>query len=219
MHPAVTCVIINFRTPDLLRRAVTSFRRQYPALPLLLIDNGSDDESSFLLRSNQKEFPSATEIILNRRNLHHGPAMHQALCFLRTGSALFLDSDCEVKKGGFVEAMLALAEQDPRIYAVGTLVSMNKRGFDVPPGENAFAYIRPVCMLLKRDLYLNLPPFRRHGTPCLENMKQAVASGLRLLHFPVEEFIDHRGRGTAGPHGYRLGLRGKLNHLMNRFGL
>ena len=42
---AVTVVVINFGTPDLTRRAAESFRSFYPLLPLLLIDNGSQDES------------------------------------------------------------------------------------------------------------------------------------------------------------------------------
>lgn len=216
---AVTVVVINFGTPDLTRRAAESFRSFYPLLPLLLIDNGSQDESRRTLEELLVLAPEATELILNGSNRHHGPAMDQALRHVHTPYVLFLDSDCEVLRGEFVEAMIALAENMPGAYAVGKKIFMNDRGFDMPEQPGVHPYIRPICMLVRRDLYLQLPPFERHGAPCLANMRAAAAEGLQLIHFPVEEYVRHEGRGTASRHGYRLGWRGRLNHLMNRIGL
>jgi glycosyltransferase involved in cell wall biosynthesis len=216
---AVTVAIINFGTPDLTRRAVESFRSLYPSLPLLLIDNGSQDESRRTLEELRSLAPAATELILNESNRHHGPAMDQALRHVQTPYVLFLDSDCEVLRGEFVEAMIGLAGKAPGAYAVGKKIFMNDRGFDVAEGPGAHPYIRPICMLIRRELYLRLPPFERHGAPCLANMRAALAEGLPLAHFPVEDYVRHEGRGTASRHGYRLGWRGRLNHLMNRIGL
>jgi len=216
---AVTAVVINFRTPDLARRAVESFRSFYPTLPLLLIDNGSEDDSRRTLERVRALAPVNTELILNDANRHHGPAMDQALHSVRTPYVLFIDSDCEVLHGGFVEAMLARAGQNPRIYSVGKKIFMNDRGFDVPEQPGAHPYIRPICMLVRREFYLLLPPFERHGAPCLANMRAAQASGFDLIHFPVEDYVHHEGRGTAARHGYRLGWRGRLNHFMNKIGL
>jgi glycosyltransferase involved in cell wall biosynthesis len=217
--PGVTAVVINFRTPDLTRRVIESFRSFYPALPLLLVDNGSEDESGRTLEELRAVAPGKTTLILNPSNRHHGPAMDQALRTVDTPFVLFLDSDCEVVQGGFVEAMLAHAMEDPRNYIVGKKIFMNDRGFDVAEEPGAHPYIRPICMLVRRELYLGLPPFERHGAPCLANMRAARTTGLGLIHFPVEEFVRHEGRGTASRHGYRLGWRGRLNHLMNKIGL
>ncbi len=217
-HP-VTAVVVHFRTPDLLRRAVSSIRTHYPDLPLLLIDNGSGDQSPDLLRGLQTESPETTGIILNDRNLHHGPAMDQALHRVTTPYVFFLDSDAELTRGGILEAMFSAAAQDTRHYAVGKKIFMNKRGFDVSDRPGATPYIRPICMLIHRERYFLLPPFERHGAPCLRNMKAAISAGYSLISFPVDEYMHHRGRGTAGTHGYRLGIRGKLNHLLNRLGL
>ena len=220
MNPsAVTAVVINFRTPDLTRRAVESFRSFYPSPPLLLIDNGSGDESRESLEQLCSQAPDRTRLILNESNVHHGPAMDQALHLVNTPFALFLDSDCEVLRGGFVEAMLARAGEDPRNYAVGKKIFMNDRGFDILEGPGAHPYIRPICMLVRREIYLQCPPFERHGAPCLANMRAAQASGFELVSFPVEDFVRHEGRGTASRYGYRLGWRGRLNHLMNKIGL
>jgi GT2 family glycosyltransferase len=217
---SVTAVIVNYQTPDLVERAVTSLRKHYPLLPLLLIDNGSRDASRESLARLRESAPHQTDLLLNDRNLHHGPAMDQALRTLQAESVFFLDSDCEILRAGFLELMQDALAQDPGNYIVGKRVWMNKRGFDVSPDHgDAVPYIRPVGMLIRRRTYLTLPPFRRHGTPCLENMREAAHRGHQLVDFPVEEYVRHDGRGTAGRYGYGLGLRGKLNYLFNKLGI
>jgi glycosyltransferase involved in cell wall biosynthesis len=215
----VTTVVINFRTPALTECAVTSFRSFYPSIPLLIIDNGSRDRSLEVLDALQRQSAHNIDILVNRRNLHHGPAMNQALHHLHSPFVLFLDSDCVVRRGGFLELMLELGRAKPGNYAVGKRITMNRRGFDVADGLPGHPYIRPICMLVKRELYLQLPPFERHGAPCLLNMWAAADRGLALVHFPVEDYLTHEGRGTARRHGYRLGLKGKINHFFNRIGL
>jgi glycosyltransferase involved in cell wall biosynthesis len=216
---SVSAVIINFQTPDLTERAVRSFRRFYPLVPLLLIDNGSGDRSADALRALAAESPATTELLINNGNLHHGPAMHQAMTVRREDRILFLDSDCEVLRGGFLEAMMTEIDSAPQGYAAGKRIFMNERGFDVPESAGAIPYLRPICLLVDRALYAALPPFAKHGAPCLANMKGASERGLRLCHVPVEEYVRHLGRGTARRFGYRLGMRGKWNHLLNRLGL
>ena len=212
-------VIINFRTPDLLQRIIQSTRQYYPTLPLLLIDNGSDDESEEIINRLQHQSPANTDVIIHARNMHHGPAMDHALRILNCKYVLFMDSDCEMVKGGFLESMVDRLERDPIAYAAGKRIFMNKRGFDVESADHSYPYIRPICMLIKRELYISLPPFQRHGAPCLENMIAAVDRGLALIDFPVLEYISHAGRGTASRYGYNLGWHGRLNYFLNKIGL
>ena len=212
-------VMVNFNTPDLTQAAVTSFRHFYPDINLILIDNGSSDNSITTLHHLQQRYPDNTEVIKHSRNLHHGPAMDAGVRNATTHYVMFLDSDCEVTTGGFIEPMLTSLESDPMNYAVGKKIFMNRRGFDVDDEKNGIPYIRPFCMMLKRDLYFLLLPFRRHGSPCLANMRTATQRGYRLIDFPVEQFVKHEGRGTAGPFGYNLGFRGKLNYLLNKMGI
>jgi hypothetical protein len=215
--PSVTAVVINFQTLDLTGRAVSSFRRFYPAIPLLLIDNGSADQNAD--RLSRLDPTGLTTLVLNPENIHHGPAMDQAIRSMATTFVFFLDSDCEVKAGGFLERMIADLSGDESAYAAGKRIFMNARGFDTAESADAHPYIRPICMTLKRDLYLQLPPFQKHGAPCLTNMIAAAARGFKLVHIPVEEYVNHDGRGTAARFGYRLGLQGWLNHFLNRLGL
>ena len=211
----VTAVIVNYRTPDLTARAVRSLLGVYPSLPLTIIDNGSGAESREALEKLRSGRPDGTSVVYNAGNIHHGPAMDQALREARTPFVLLLDSDAEVTAGGFIEQMLKLLGADG--YAAGRLIHMNARGFDTEGG--GIPYIRPICMLIRREMYVALPPFERHGAPCLANMKEASHRNLRLAHIDVFQYIRHDGRGTASRYGYGLGFRGRLNHLLNRFGL
>jgi hypothetical protein len=213
----VTAVIINFRTLDLTRRAVTSFRAVYPSTPLLLIDNGSGSKDAEALQQLAAESSPRAATLLLPRNIHHGPAMDAALHHLHSPFVLFLDSDCIIRRGEFMEALCESLESNPLAYAAGKKIALDDRGFDITGGAG-HPYIRPICMLVKRELYFQLPPFRRHGAPCLANMQGAIRKGFLLIAFPIEEYITHEGRGTASRHGYRLGLSGKLNHLLHRFG-
>lgn len=215
----VTAVIVNFRTPDLTRAAAVSFRSVYGRTPLLLIDNGSGPKGAAAIRRVADDAAVRASLFLLGSNIHHGPAMDLALKRLSSPFVMFLDSDCVVRRGGFVEEMQRTLEHDPRVYAVGKKIFMNDRGFDVEASPAAHPYIRPICMMIRRSMYGTLPPFRRHGAPCLENMIGARRAGLELVHFPVEDFVEHAGRGTASRHGYRLGLRGKWNHFLHRLGL
>jgi len=215
----ISAVIINYRTGDLVKRAVESLRRYYAEIPLLLIDNGSGDGSENILKHFAGTSPAYTELIINASNLHHGPAMDQALHYLQSPFVLFIDSDCEIYEGGFIELMTQTLEQNERNYVAGKKVFMDKRGFDVASGERATEYIRPICMLLRRDIYLTLPKFIMHGAPCLDNMKTAAGRGFTLVNFQIEQYVKHTGRGTAGRYGYRLGWRGRFNYLLHKIGI
>lgn len=215
----VTAVIINYQTPDLTKQAIVSFRNFYPDVPLILIDNGSHDESVKVLTDLQNTQPSTTKLVLNRTNIHHGPAMDQAINLCSTDMVLFLDSDCKVLRGGFIEAMVELIVQDMQNYAVGKTEFLNKRGFRVKPNQTGIRYIRPICMLIRKSLYCKLPPFQLHGAPCLDNMKEAAERNFGLIEFDINQFIFHQGRGTASKFGYGLGMRGKVNYLLNKLNL
>lgn len=217
MSAPLSAVIVHYQTPDLIRRSVGSFRRFYPELPLLVIDNGSTPETAAFLRSLLESHQPA-ELLLNTTNIHHGPAMDQGMRHLRTPLVLLMDSDAMIINDGLLDRMRPAFDEDPLTYAVGPVTWMDARGFDLPPGAGGHPYVRPICMLLRRELYLSLPPFERHGAPCLRNMIAAVARQYRLVDFPVQQYIQHEGRGTAARHGYALGLRGRLNHLLHRLG-
>jgi glycosyltransferase involved in cell wall biosynthesis len=212
----VSAAVVNYQTPDLLEAAVESFCRMYPRVPLLIIDNGSRDGSPALIHGLHAARPGQITTLLLEENRYHGPAMHVAMQQLHTPYVYIFDSDTETERGGFLEAMTALLADEETRYGAGQIVHVNKRGFAARSGVPVLASAH---MLLKRDLYHQLPPFVHHGLPALANFAAAAARGYRLCAFPIQAYVRHLGRGTADRYGYGLGVRSKLDFLLNKLGL
>ncbi len=211
----ITTVIINFQTPDLLKTAVSSFKTQYPEAKLLILDNGSKDDSVEVIHGLAERFSNITIISLEE-NIYHGPAM-DLVCkkHIKSEYTFFLDSDTETKKGGFLEKMLSLFEHE-KVYGVGEFNVVNKRGFKASSG---LTILQTPYMLLKTEVYNHLPPFIHHGQPTLNNFTAAREEGFELVEFKISECIDHKWRGTADKFGYGLGWRGKLDYVLNKLGI
>ena len=60
MLQKIGVIIINFQTPDLLQNAVVSFRSFYPAVDLLIVDNGSKDNSLDIINTLMENYPAVT---------------------------------------------------------------------------------------------------------------------------------------------------------------
>lgn len=209
----VSIAIVNFQTADLTETAIRSFRAAYPDVHILVIDNGSKDESPHLIRSLAHELDLETMFL--EQNRYHGPAMDLAMHRLETPFVFMLDSDTETKRGGFLESMLELCEPE-RVYGAGKVVQVNRRGFTVPDG---IPVLVSAYMLLRRKTYLTLPPFVHHGLPALRNFEAAMSEGYQLAEFPVQDYVKHLGRGTAERFGYGLGLKSRFEYLLSRLGL
>jgi glycosyltransferase involved in cell wall biosynthesis len=216
MSDQVRTVIINFQTPDLLRIAVESFRKFYPQSQLTIIDNGSEDISRDVIRGMQRDTPQHTDVLFLGENIFHGPAMHRAMNEVKEDYVFFLDSDTETNKNGFLEAMQGEIEKSANIYGVGRYLTVSKRGFQKITGITVLA---PAYMMIRRNIYFDLRPFEHHGMPVLKNFVSAQERGFKLNSFPIEEYIEHRWRGTASRFGYGLGWRSKIDLVLNKMGL
>ncbi len=212
----VTVLIINYKTRDLTEQCIASFLAAYPTVQLLVIDNGSHDDSTAYLRHVVQHYPQVTGIF-NNENRFHGPALHQGVLASTTPYVFTLDSDSVVLCSGFLEAMLTLF-QDPATYAVGSLRCMDRFGYDQPAGTKCYTYyIHPSSMLLERAKYVTLKRFVHHGSPCLYNMHNAQRCGYRLYDFPVEDYCHHLGRGTCSRYGYHLGIKTLIESYLSKW--
>jgi glycosyltransferase involved in cell wall biosynthesis len=214
---SITAVVVNFRTLELTRRCVESFIAHYPRVPLILIDNGSRDESTDYVREAARSH-AHIHAVLNPRNRYHGPSLDQGVRFAETSHVFTLDSDCEVLRGGFLELMHASFD-DPATYAVGELRYKNRFGYTYgyddraqPNKPGRIPYVHPYAMLLDREKYLGLRRFIHHGAPCIRNMEDASRAGYAVLNFPVHEFVHHLTRGTSASQGYGL-VRGVAHRI------
>lgn len=211
----VSAAVVNFQTPDLLETAVRSFHGAYPNVPLLIVDNGSSDHSPDVIRGLQHDLGPSISVRLLSENRYHGPAMDLALHELASRFVYVFDSDTETTRAGFLEEMVELAAAE-NVYGVGKIAQVNKRGFAVRSG---IPVLVSAYMLLARDTYEALPPFVHHGLPALNNFRAAAEQGYQLKSFPIDEYVTHFGRGTAERFGYGLGIRSRVDYLLNKLGI
>lgn len=212
----VCVVVTNFQTIDLLEIAVESFRKFYPDVKMLIVDNGSKDQSRAAIRALAQKNPARVLTRFYERNIYHGPAMHAAALEREEPYLFYLDSDTQTMRGGFLERMVSVLNEDEKLYGVGRVDHVNKRGFSSAEGT---PILISAYMMLRRKTYFELPSFKHHGMPTMDNFAAAAAKGYSLKHFEMDNYIRHYGRGTASRFGYGLGLRGKLNFLLNKVGL
>lgn len=213
----ISVFIVNYRTPDLLEVAAASFRKFYPDVELVVVDNGSNDSSAEVIDRLISLNPEKTKKIMLERNYFHGPAMDTAIRASTKDTVFFLDTDTETYRGGFIEQMLAELNSGETVYGVGRTDRVTKRGFADEHGSETI--LISAYMMLKKRMYLELPPFIHHGMPTLENFSTAAERGFELRHFDIDAYIRHAGRGTAGRFGYGLGFRSKMDYLLNKVGL
>lgn len=142
MRPAV--YIPNFNGAQIIGRALGSLREQSRPVDVVVVDNGSGDNSLALLR---EEYPEVTVLGLGR-NIGFGPALNHAVREHRADPLIFLNSDVECEPR-FVEALLdtaaegvqsvagvLLQEQAPELIdSAGVVADRTLMGFDYLHGE------------------------------------------------------------------------------------
>ncbi len=214
MLDEITIIIVHFKTLDYTKKALNSIRKFYPPIRIILVNNGDDEESkSFLTGFAHADVNML--LLTPGKNLHHGPGMHEAIKQVSSEWFLTFDSDCEILKNNLFEDMFQIV--DEKTYAVGEILNINKYGFFARKGEESFKYVHPKCGLFNRKIYWKLPPFEKHGAPCITNQFQAQKDNYSLINFPVDDYVHHVQRGTASIYGYKLGLKGRLNWIKNKF--
>lgn len=193
----VCSIVVNHRTLDLTRTFIESYRRFYPDLPMLVVDNGSHDESSEYIKSLDR---GQFQVVLHDMNYGHGWALDAAIACCNADLVMCFDSDCEVLKGDFIEPMVK-AFNDPNLYAIGMFHKVNRGGIDTfiqaDPEGKEYPYVHPSTGMYRRSMYLDLPPFRHHGSPCIDNMIEAHRRGWGVVEFPgIRDYVSHPWAGT-----------------------
>jgi GT2 family glycosyltransferase len=146
VRPAI--YIPNFNGAAQLGRTLRSLGEQTRPIDVVLVDNGSSDESVELTRS---ELPEATVLAFGR-NLGFGPAINRALAEHPGDPVILLNNDAEAEPR-FVEALLdglgegtqsvagvLLQERAPELIdSAGVVADATLMGFDYLHGEPAGA--------------------------------------------------------------------------------
>lgn len=189
----VTAIVVNFKTKHLIKQAVQTFRKFYQSVPLIIIDNASNDSSTEWIESKRGD---GIEVIINRNNIGHGPALDIGMKQCRTRYVFTFDSDILFNRGGFLEEMQRKIDG---AYAIGWLRWVNRNGvaargsFDK---AKLCPYIHPCFALFDLDIYNQLIPFVNKGAPLVDNMHDARNKGYSVVSFPFERYADHLVAGT-----------------------
>jgi len=198
VYENVTVILINHKTKKLTNEARRTMMLYYPKIPLVLIDNGSGDESTLYVKTVGEMHENITAV-LNEKNIGHGPAINQGIALAKTPYVFLYDSDASLKCAGLLEAMIAEFERNPKqLYVTGWLRSVDKWS-GVPTGKkggNVISYIHPHAAMIDREKFLQLTPMENSGAPCVGNMRSALAQGFELQDFPVQNYVKHLIAGT-----------------------
>ncbi|RKY28038.1 MAG: glycosyltransferase family 2 protein [Planctomycetota bacterium] len=121
MKPRVALIVLTMNNLSDTAVALESLSAlTYPNCEIILVDNGSTDDSIPVLR---ERFPHVT-IIENGRNLGFAAGNNAGLEFARTGGAdymMLLNNDIEVEPD-FLDILVEAVESDPRIGMIGPAI-------------------------------------------------------------------------------------------------
>jgi GT2 family glycosyltransferase/tetratricopeptide (TPR) repeat protein len=197
------------------------WRHTQPPYELILVDNGSHDDTPALLAQVQRRpGPIRVEVLRNPSNLGFAKGCNQALAQARGRYLVFLNNDTVVT-AGWLERLLAWAQHDwPTVGLVGPLsnYATPPQQVAVPytdgPGLDAFAAQRRqrylgqavqvprlsgFCLLARRELLERIGGFdERYGIGFFEDDDlgwRAQDAGFRLL-LALDVFVHHFGSRT-----------------------
>ncbi|MYM95031.1 O-linked N-acetylglucosamine transferase family protein [Duganella vulcania] len=186
----IPMIAVSYNAPDLIASLLGTFRQFYPDNPVTIID-GSTPEIAAQIAPIAAQYPGVRFIPFGY-NIHHGPGMAWAIENLElSGQVLFLDSDVEILKRGFLESLVENLE--PHMYGVGNVTPVNADG--QPHGAGSMPYLHPACMLTNIEVVRQWPLPVKHGAPMLPPMVAMAQAGqsdrlMRNIAWVNNDFSD-----------------------------
>ncbi len=117
--PAVSIIILNYqRGADTLECLESVFHIDYPNFEVIVVDNGSTDDSLSKIRTR---YPRA-RIIKNQRNLGFAEGNNVGIKASNSPYVLLLNDDVVVEKN-ILQDLVEAAESDPKTGVAGPVVS------------------------------------------------------------------------------------------------
>ena len=240
--PRVGIVVLNWNNLEASARCLRSLASaSYPARRVYLLDNASTDGSWEAL---QAEFSGQFELLRNSGNLGFSagcnPGIRRAFAD-GCDYALLLNNDCVVTDPGFIEAMVSLAESDPRIGLVGGKIvfwpettriwstggSLEFWGAERHIGHREIdqgqydtvasrTFISGALMLIRRSVVEaigELPEAYFFGKEEWEYSSRAIRAGFRLCYQPAAR-IAHEASNSTDPTDLMYVYNGTLAKIL-----
>ncbi|WP_194784490.1 glycosyltransferase family 2 protein [Actinomyces haliotis] len=120
-RPSALVVIVNWRRPDLTRRAATSIEHQLGVHDrLVVVDNASEDGSVEELRK------TGLDVIVNSSNAGFGSGVNLGAHGMREDTLVLLNNDA-VADDGFIDALVMPLAASSRLGATTALILLSGR--------------------------------------------------------------------------------------------
>ncbi|SEO60229.1 Predicted O-linked N-acetylglucosamine transferase, SPINDLY family [Duganella sp. CF517] len=200
----IPIISVSYNSPDLIEALLRTLRQFYTNRVYII--DGSNPDVAEKIRAITDGFENV-EFIPFGYNIHHGPGLRWAINHLGlSGEVLFLDSDVEIIKGGFIESLHSHLR--PGMYGVGTIQPVNEQGYDRADG--VVRYLHPACMLTNIEVVRQWPMPIKHGAPMISTMLAIHQAGAHDLIGSIEwvredfapkppkrNYIKHDWQGTV----------------------
>lgn len=216
--PRVSIVIPLYNKAEFTEKclyALAANTGEDPDYEVVLIDNACSDWTQYLLLA----FEGDVEIVRNEENIGFARANNQGAALARGEYVLFLNNDTE-PCAGWLEAMVQLADGDPRIGVVGAKLlypqtdTVQHAGLEMVNGEPQHVFrgaaasdprvcatrdldmVTGACMLVRRSLFEELGGFDvayRNGVEDVDLCLQARARGYRVVYCADAVVRHHEG--------------------------
>lgn len=183
---ALSVVIVNWNTRELLARCLTALRREIapteadrptPTSEVLVVDNASADGSAELVR---KQFPDV-QLLKNQENLGFARANNQALKMSNSRYVLLLNPDTEVMPGALA-SLVQFMDNHPEAGAAGARL-VDEQGGLQPSCYRAPTLRRELLRLAHLDVVFPASGYQMHrwsvDTPRQVDVVQGAALILR----------------------------------------
>ncbi|MHA2264822.1 MAG: glycosyltransferase [Candidatus Thorarchaeota archaeon] len=210
MTPAesICTIIVNFKTPDLIKVSVETFVIAYPKVETIVVNNGGCKDSVKAIVGLAKKYNTITPVY-NQQNVGHGPALRQGIAMTTKPYVFLLDSDTKTRRGTFLEMMLERFEQNSKLFSIGWVRYVNHNGVASPKQElkRGHPYVHTHACLMDRRIYSKLDPLMHSGAPAIATMRDAIRKGYELEDFAISDYIWHKVAGTRGRFGGRWNVK------------
>ena len=227
-QPIVTVLIPNYRTPQITRICLRLLRlhSDFRKIKVIVIDNGSNDESLSYLRSlswikliERSPEPDDTNV------LSHSRALDLALNEVETPYVLSIHTDTFIKKREWLEVLLKPMIDSPLVAGVGSwklehknfisrvgrkieewfkkiiYYTLNFKTYEDQRFDENYHYLRSHCALYRMDVIRKLKTSfsdenQVAGLVMHRKMKEAGYEMVFLPSKKLSTFIDHLNHAT-----------------------
>jgi O-antigen biosynthesis protein len=242
MDPRASIVIPSYKNLQLTLRCLAAVERNTrPGLyEVIVVDDASGDGSLEALNR-----VDGLKVVANEQNEGFLESCNRGASAARGDYIVLLNNDTEVT-GGWLDALIAAAESDPQVGAVGSKLvypdgSLQEAGSFVwrdgrawnfgrghDPADPEFNFRRDVdycsaaSLLVRRDVWQELGGFDKRYRPGYyedADLCFAIAAeGLRVLYEPTSVVIHHEGssHGTDADHDDAVAPGGKRFQYKNQ---